>query len=86
MTAVNERSETDWRQVTKNNFINALEASRSCPILSLNVLSRALDHSAQFVGSLSVVLEHRRLHYVLAAESQRLAANAEVETPELEDM
>ncbi len=75
-----------WKRKTMNQFIDSLEAARGCPLLSINVLSSDLNSCADFVGSLSIILENRRSFYLLNKESENLINKIDVETPEIEDM
>lgn len=78
--------ELRWKRETMNQFIDSLEAARSCPLLSINVLSSDLNSCGEFVGSLSIILENRRSFYLLNKESENLINKIDVETPEVEEM
>ena len=79
-------SDLRWRRETMSQFIDNLEAARGCPLLSINILSSDLNSCAEFVGSLSIILENRRSFYLLNKESENLINKIDVETPEIEEM
>ena len=70
----------------KKGFIDSLEVARSCPILSVNILSTELNDCEDMIGSLSIILEKRRNFYLLNLESENLGSKVDLETEDLEEM
>lgn len=75
-----------WERESMEDFVDSLEIARSCPLLSINIISSDLNKCEQFVGSLSVILENRRSLHLLAMESDFLANKVDIETEELEEL